>query len=1186
MMSGSTLTNRGISLGHASRLRVVYLAILTLFLSTFFAVTDSPSTNATGNITISGTIGYFDSATSTVKPFPQKRIYIGSGQLSLNATFFTDTNGRYSTVIPGGATDYSMNMDWTNSNTLPLPSYVRAYLSEMTFTQDTTLDVTFPGYKEVQVVIKDQNGNPLPGATAEDNTGYYGGDSQATVSGYTGHFLINTGMGSGNGGYVSRFVANSSGIAKIYLPDRNAASTGLVTYRSPAGFDINSSFSVNPMVDSLVNVILNIPENVTISGTLSYTDTASATMPMQKAEITFSSNTLNTSVTRNALANGTYSVTVPAAGDYSVTVEWASSAKRRQEIGYPSDYLNSETPAYNRVDIGGLVFDSNKTLNLTLPRARKISFIAKDQSGNPLQGVRFGTAYGGGESSVIIGGYTGTPSSMNLSSNGRYNDITKYVYSNASGVADLWVFTSSNTFTADYQYIAPAGFTKTGSVDYIPSSDRNIAVTVNLPPTVQVQGKISYTNQSNAAVPIANKVVWVQSSSLSVTETATADANGDFVLTLPQANDYEFRLEYLPGINDPLPPWINFMMNNLSFQTNTSFIVQLPRAKKLTARMIDAVGNPLPGSTYAIPNGASFGTFDTATVTGSVGTPTQLINFGGGWGGYQGKSYADADGYASVYSFTFVNSMDTQLVYRASTGYTVTATKTLIVDADKSFVQQYDRIVKATSQGQNSGSMDIFVPIGITISDVDIKPSTANDIPDGAIDLTGVLSYKLSGLSPGQTVAITFALPAGTAITNVFKNIAGDLVDMASIATISGQQVTMLITDGGTGDDDAEVNGRIVDPVTFINTLSSNSVATLSVFTVNGTNAITPGSVINVASGTTSVAVVATPSGSGATRVISGNTSLQPGNNTVTVRVTAANGVTVSTYTATVVVAAAASAPVSGGGGGGGGGAPKQTALYFQVVDPTDSTKIYTKSVCVEIYSRTLFPQFMGTGCSGADGRINVLVGDAKVSVRVFELGNGAVYKEYIGEVANDTFTLEGGSFFAGTTRYAISLPGAKTEPVTPAPTPTPTPTPVATPTPTPTATPTPVATPTPTPTATPTPTVTPTPTPSAAKSTYFDLTTSGANLAKVVLKSSTTSVASKVGRSLQLTVSSIGTKSTAVVLYMKDPTGKSFLVSSTTIAKNKSYISPKIKFAKTGSYLATLTIGASKKIVKINVTK
>ena len=75
---------------YLSRVRVVYLVVLTLLLSSLFAITDTPKTNATGNITISGTIGYFDSATSTVKPFPQKRIYIGSGQLSLNNNFFTN----------------------------------------------------------------------------------------------------------------------------------------------------------------------------------------------------------------------------------------------------------------------------------------------------------------------------------------------------------------------------------------------------------------------------------------------------------------------------------------------------------------------------------------------------------------------------------------------------------------------------------------------------------------------------------------------------------------------------------------------------------------------------------------------------------------------------------------------------------------------------------------------------------------------------------------------------------------------------------------------------------------------------------------------------------------------------------------------------------------------------------------
>jgi hypothetical protein len=273
---------------------------------------------------------------------------------------------------------------------------------------------------------------------------------------------------------------------------------------------------------------------------------------------------------------------------------------------------------------------------------------------------------------------------------------------------------------------------------------------------------------------------------------------------------------------------------------------------------------------------------------------------------------------------------------------------------------------------------------------------------------------------------------------------------------------------------------------------------------------------------------------------------------------------------------------LSGGGGGGGGGAPKQTALYFQVVDATDAKKIYTKPVCVEIYSRTMFPQFMGTGCSGADGRINVLVGDAKVSIRVFELGNGAVYREYLGEVANDTFTLDGGSFFAGTTRFAISLLGAKSEAVTPAPTPTPTPVVTPTPTPVATATPTPVATSSPVPT----PSATLTPSPSASKSAFFSTTTSIRNLTKVTVKKTTTAVSTKVGKSLQITLPTVGSKNVVVRLTVKDPSGKSHTVASKVVAKNKSYITPVINFAKAGTYGVTIAVGTLKKSVLVKVIK
>ncbi len=316
---------------------------------------------------------------------------------------------------------------------------------------------------------------------------------------------------------------------------------------------------------------------------------------------------------------------------------------------------------------------------------------------------------------------------------------------------------------------------------------------------------------------------------------------------------------------------------------------------------------------------------------------------------------------------------------------------------------------------------------------------------------------------------------------------------------------------------------------------------------------------------------------------------------TATVR-TAKSGYSIGKSTTALITAAPyvppAPTPVpeapSGGGGGGGGGAPKQTALYFQVVDSTDVTKIYSKPVCVEIYSRTLIPQFMGSGCSGSDGRINVLVGDAKVSVRVFALGDGANFREYIGEVANDTFTLENTTLFPGTTRFAISLPGAKVTSPTPAPTPTPTPTVEPSPSPTPT----PIPTPSPTPGEPErifvplNPTPSPTPSPTASKNNFFTTTSSTINATNLIVRSLNTAVSTKVNKSVRISFTSVGSKTVPIRVSVKDPSGNSVQIAATTVGKGKPYSSPTMKFLKSGNFIVTTLIGTQKRVVTIKVSK
>ena len=274
-----------------------------------------------------------------------------------------------------------------------------------------------------------------------------------------------------------------------------------------------------------------------------------------------------------------------------------------------------------------------------------------------------------------------------------------------------------------------------------------------------------------------------------------------------------------------------------------------------------------------------------------------------------------------------------------------------------------------------------------------------------------------------------------------------------------------------------------------------------------------------------------------------------------------------------------------GGGGGGGGGAVKQTALYFKIVDPLDETKIWSKRGCVSIYSRDLSPQFMGSGCADESGNINVLAGDAKVVVRVYEFGYGDKYRSYIGEIANDLFTLDA-KFFPGTTRYAVSV-AVDTPVVTPSPTPTPTPTPTPMPSPTPTPTPTPTLSATPSPSASISSSPTPlsSPTPSASKpplivaNSYIAIGTKSKSLAINVKKSS---YALKVGTQALMTWSGL-TKSSSIELSIKTPAKKIYKLPATKI-KSTSYTTPKLLFKKKGTYSLVVKYGKKSKTITVSI--
>jgi hypothetical protein len=58
------------------------------------------------------------------------------------------------------------------------------------------------------------------------------------------------------------------------------------------------------------------------------------------------------------------------------------------------------------------------------------------------------------------------------------------------------------------------------------------------------------------------------------------------------------------------------------------------------------------------------------------------------------------------------------------------------------------------------------------------------------------------------------------------------------------------------------------------------------------------------------------------------------------------------------------------------------------------------------------------------------------------------------------------------------------------------------------------------------------------------------------------------------------------VKVSVKDPAGQSYEVASKSIAKNKSYTSPIIKFSKVFKYALSTFVGSAKKVITVTVSK
>lgn len=95
-------------------------------------------------------------------------------------------------------------------------------------------------------------------------------------------------------------------------------------------------------------------------------------------------------------------------------------------------------------------------------------------------------------------------------------------------------------------------------------------------------------------------------------------------------------------------------------------------------------------------------------------------------------------------------------------------------------------------------------------------PRSATSVPQGRNFLHGLFDFRLESCTPGSTVTVDVtypSLPAGAAHYKFGRTAADPTPHWYAIAPgVAATTATMLITDGGFGDDDLAVNGVIEDP--------------------------------------------------------------------------------------------------------------------------------------------------------------------------------------------------------------------------------------------------------------------------------------------------------------------------------------------------------------------------------------
>ena len=321
------------------------------------------------------------------------------------------------------------------------------------------------------------------------------------------------------------------------------------------------------------------------------------------------------------------------------------------------------------------------------------------------------------------------------------------------------------------------------------------ALQANATSLVTFQGVL----QTSKGEPISGAGVALFSGTLS--SSVVTSSTGAFSLSVP-TGDYRLQVNGAAASPPSIPFGWSADVPAITISGDLTQDLTLP-VDTVTVQVRDSSNNPVPDTAI-----------DLAGNTCDSAASSAL------WpGGPTTDSYSACPGGSAVTDSTGNVTFD----YPAnSTGITFTATppgvfpssSTVDVSTDPTIVvMQFAYYAVLSSAGTVSGQVGVEAPATMTLLGASDVAVSSGSVPNGAAAPVGAVTYQVHGVPVGGSIDVVLQLPSGSNPTNVYKFQNNVWVDVSSLATMSGNTVTLHLTDGGLGDADGLANGVIVDPV-------------------------------------------------------------------------------------------------------------------------------------------------------------------------------------------------------------------------------------------------------------------------------------------------------------------------------------------------------------------------------------